>query len=108
MSRISWGTMRKLLREAEIALGSPNQVLATQKLRKAVGYIHAANARVSKEPGRYSPADAEMLGQVVGCLKSAQLRTRDRKEDLSAYLSQGLLAVRALQGVTMPPQGTAG
>ena len=97
MSHISWGTMGKALREAENALGSSNQACAAQKLAKAIGYINAINHKVSKEPRRYNEKDAEKLQRVVHCLRSMKLRARERRENLSGYLAQGLPAIRALQ-----------
>ena len=99
MSRISWGTMGKALREAENALGNPNQACAAQKLAKATGYINAINSKVSKEPKRFSGRDIEKLQQVVHCLRNMKLRNQERRENISGYLAQGLLAIKALQEV---------
>lgn len=100
MGHISWGTMGRVLREAEHALGSPNQTYAAQKLAKAIRYVNAVHSKVPKEPRRYAGRDVERLQRVVDCLRDAKLRAPERKGDLSGYLAQGLTIIKALREVT--------
>ena len=97
MSHISWGTMGRVLKEAENALVRSSQVGAAKKLAKAIGYINAVNHSVSKEPRRFSEKDIEKLQQVVHCLRGTGLTARAKKEDYSEYLAKGSLAIKALQ-----------
>ena len=97
MSCMSWGTMRKVLREAEHALAGANKAHAAQKLAKAVKYINAAHRRVTKEPRRFAERDIEKLQQVVKCLRGTNLGARVRREDLSGRLAGASGAVKAIR-----------
>jgi len=107
MSRVNWGTVRKVLREAECALGGPNPSYASQKLEKARRYIFNLNRQISQQPRRFPPNDMDRLQKIVLCLKQANLRDREKRDNRSDYLLKGIVVIKALQesmgGINMEP-----
>ncbi|MDA0748159.1 MAG: hypothetical protein O2954_16680, partial [bacterium] len=95
MSHISWGTIRKVLCEAQVALGSTNlsgkkqQALAAQKLEKATGYINTVDRVTTGAPRRFAEKDVERLQLLARCLKEKKLAGLKKKGNLAAYLEEG-------------------